>query len=74
MPFTKTLAPLAGFPYLVDTERTRRLLYALNREFLFARHPKFDFAQTVGYPRGPLRRVRRGNSLGIFIFRRNSNA
>lgn len=74
MPTTKTLAPKAGFPYLDPTERKQRLPYALNREFLFVRHPKFDFAQTMEYPRGLLRCLRRGNSLGIFILRRKHHA
>lgn len=66
----KRLAPGKKVPYAASTKLEGRLPYALNREFLFARLPEIECAQTVGYPRGPRRPSRRGNSLGIFIFRR----
>ena len=67
MQATKTIAPLVGFPYLGPSELEGRLPYALNREFFICTHPKFELAQSGGYPRGPQRPSRRATTLGIFI-------
>ncbi len=64
----KRVAELVTMPYAEVTKLQRRFPNALNRGFLFVHQPKFEFAQSVRYPRGPQSRCRLGNTLGIFIF------